>query len=924
MIEYRKIFETKDGEEPQNRRDLYYKDFLHVNFAYDTGFKNCKGYTAFKNIDDFLSFKKEVYTEKSDFCFYEQINTDFVEYYDIDGSSVNGIYKDKNELDIITEFIDARYNFQNYFSDIYKIKTNFIPKEHLYITYTPDLLNEKKISIHIIVRNNFYFGNISDIQKFTSIFQDYIIEKQYYIKFDKSVYSNNRCMRTLFSNKYGKPLRKKIRFSDYNDNSKYGNANLFFCNYLTGKEEKYDFSTLNDTSEPILLFIGDGDSNLETHIPIETGDIDKLINLISECIENENHSLCDDEILNKLNYNDWKKLAFAVIRETNGENKNAFNTIWELYRHCDDHDREDMWKNMCKKTNYGWTIKSLHYWAKQNNKYYEVFPEMKKIDDDKKDKYSYLIKKKISNDNSEKLSKIKYYHELFDLDLSKIYNYDNIIQIYQKCIFTLSNGGDTSFITTDRYYCDKSNKYFDYFSINELGKVYNSLSKFIFIFNDKYQKEKEEYDKLNQKEKEKYTEPLHTITYCMGFFPKMPSILKSLYQSNLLKNYKRICFKPYLYPIKNDRNSNDFNIFRGFNFSEEFLTSTKDEINLRCEIFKNSIFYKHINHIFCNNDSIKFNYYHSYIAHIIQKPTEQTHTFQIIASEQGAGKDTSVNLFENMIGKEYVLRLESINDLFKDFNSLQEGKLIVVVNEICDKAISLEIHNKLKDWISKLYINVNKKFIKQYTVENYARGFGFSQFSRNVIIEPSDRRNIPYICSDNIDGLNIINNSSYFSKLYKEEINNPDFCKSAFFFYASYDISKFNPVIHPQNTNHNELKLDYLNKSIKFILYRTQTLYNDEWTDFRYIKYNDSFIIKYQDLFDDFCFWCKEVEKVETISKSTFKQHLINFNLNANSKNIKINNISTKNTFIISKDIIQNLLRTYIKNPDIILDDLVI
>ena len=107
-----------------------------------------------------------------------------------------------------------------------------------------------------------------------------------------------------------------------------------------------------------------------------------LVSLIAELVNKGQHTLCDNEVKNKLGYADMRNITFAFIASSEGRKEedvfNFFETdIYPLYRHAENYKASNLWKSMwntcTENRSQKYTIASLHYWAMENPVYRDLF-----------------------------------------------------------------------------------------------------------------------------------------------------------------------------------------------------------------------------------------------------------------------------------------------------------------------------------------------------------------------------------------------------------------------------------------------------------------------------------------------------------------------------------------------------------------------
>ena len=207
-----------------------------------------------------------------------------------------------------------------------------------------------------------------------------------------------------------------------------------------------------------------------------------------------------------------------------------------------------------------------------------------------------------------------------------------------------------------------------------------------------------------------------------------------------------------------------------------------------------------------------YDYSEKWLALLIQKPGIKPRTCILLNSKEGLGKGSTFTIIEKFFGKKYCLCTNNIErDIFGDFNSLLNGRLFAVFDEM-DIATSSKYANRIKDIVTNESTTINEKGLKKIEARNYLHIFGFSNGDFPWKISESDRRCIP------IDRINAkIPNSDYFKILYKA-IENKFAIRKLFDYFMKIDISKFDPSIRPITEFTQELKLISLSAEKHFII----------------------------------------------------------------------------------------------------------
>jgi len=352
------------------------KFFVAQDFTYGNGDnkKSSKHYTQFKTINDFFEFEKGLDQK----CCYETLKEgdQLIEIYDIDGIYKEPTFQDVNgnpitDDQLISTFINARIDFQiDNYPDIPLSYNDFLIKK------TDDPKGEK-LSLHFIIRNGYKFDDITHLKKHAQEFQKYC-NGVYKVKIDDSIYSRNRLIRMLGHHKIGQSQRFSYRYKQHSIRNEICSRKLFFASYLEGNEKLYpqwgNESKETDEDREIREF--SQQIRLDS-IKNSDEDVKTLVELILETVDNETSQLCDSEIKNKINYGNWYKLVITVFNCCDDEDtsKYLYKILFDYYRNCSTIDYDDYYNNLySRKGEYTLlTINSLHYYARENKKYEEIF-----------------------------------------------------------------------------------------------------------------------------------------------------------------------------------------------------------------------------------------------------------------------------------------------------------------------------------------------------------------------------------------------------------------------------------------------------------------------------------------------------------------------------------------------------------------------
>ena len=873
----------------------------------------CKKYTSFKNIDGFLEYEKTLTLDNLNM--YEMLTDELVEIYDIDGDYTKSSFlnDDGSKISydrVIEDFIDARLDFQDEnYKSIPLSRNNFLIKK----TDDPEKVDtpKEKISLHIIVRNNMKFKDVYELKKFTQKFKKYA--SQFYLKFifDKSIYSKNRNIRMLGHSKAGQVGRNSYRYPEFSLFNDQSDRRLFCAYYLIVTEKYYD--EIKDNDEFVIDCIAD---------PIiyvcNSYLVGSLVDLILECIANGKLSICDTEVPDKLNYGDWKNLVFTVFNCIQNDElpraiKKMFEKLWGCYRHASTLDFENTWTNMSNYigTYQSLTIKSLHYLARQNPKYKDFFPDEFKAHTEFIALVLYKkFVKKANKTLESNLYPIKYIHEfpqLVQLSENNIYSLEYIQNIINSICSNICNGGKNAIYAFTKDYDKSSQKETSNYTINKY-KTLNAVGGFLNIcvrlihpeFEEQYKQYKQQQSDIINGARIK----LKDILTCPPLFcyrmmtddKVMKSIISTMFTDNLFKTYRKAVFEPYLLEQKNNKDC--LNLFTGFPHIN-VLTSGK----VNSDLYENSLIFKNFKDNLCNGvkDPSSFDYVDNYIAHMIQKPSERPDSMIILSGKQGTGKDLFISFIESMIGQENVVHIDKMESLLKNFNSSIAKKLLTKVNEISDKGIHIDKHDQLKEKITCKYLTIEPKGFDSYQLDHASRYIGFTNKDNILNVEESDRR-FMMIKTKN----DMANNIPYHTQI-KAEMDNLEMIKSAFYYYATKDISKYSTRVIPTTDYKNEQKINSLPYSLKFLYY----LYNDTLKDS-----SDKYVKHIEDIYADFISW--NIGNGNT--KNTLRLNMVKDfeHLGLEKRRISING-ERKEGFSFSYDELEKYFQKFLNDSTLIL-----
>lgn len=230
------------------------------------------------------------------------------------------------------------------------------------------------------------------------------------------------------------------------------------------------------------------------------------------------------------------------------------------------------------------------------------------------------------------------------------------------------------------------------------------------------------------------------------------------------RSYDKIIFNPQLLDSKE---SKDYNCWTGFNHSID-SNLVFDEAN--------SLFLKLLKRI--TNDDIIHEYLKQWIAHIIQKPWLKTKVGVVLYSDtKGVGKNALIDGIIKLL-EGYTAKIESIEDITRNFNSHLVNKLLIVGDEICAKAQG--VSDKLKETITRTVQNLEKKGVDPIPMDDYTNWIFTTNNFNAFTIEQGDRRMFMINCLEE----KFIESIEYY-----KEINNDKLMNDLFNYFLTYKVT---------------------------------------------------------------------------------------------------------------------------------------
>ena len=238
-------------------------------------------------------------------------------------------------------------------------------------------------------------------------------------------------------------------------------------------------------------------------------------------------------------------------------------------------------------------------------------------------------------------------------------------------------------------------------------------------------------DKYQFYSKEKFRDLVKPVKYYDSELGKDLELFPKWIEDSARKSFKEVQFIPTL-----DKREDIFNSFKGFNqrLVDDFEYNEDNKLHkLIWDLFNKQL------GVLTNNNEESINYLLDYIAHLLQKPEEQSRVGIIFKSKEGYGKDLIMGIIKELIGKSYIINTDKMEDVFGNYNVGIRDKLVLVFNEVQGKA-GYENKEHIKNIITEETTIIREKYISQYEQKNYIRLFLLTNNLNPVEISYHDRR----------------------------------------------------------------------------------------------------------------------------------------------------------------------------------------
>jgi hypothetical protein len=374
-----------------------------------------------------------------------------------------------------------------------------------------------------------------------------------------------------------------------------------------------------------------------------------------------------------------------------------------------------------------------------------------------------------------------------------------------------------------------------------------------------------------------------------GKYEKFSALFTKYYMSNY---YLDVDFLPYL--DKNLLPRTTFNLFGGFRFKYE-----KKEYKEPADCLKTILY--HIREVICAGNEKNYHYLIRWVAHMFQKPFEKVGVAVLLQSdEQGNGKNSFATLLIKLLGMSLIYQTDQMRDITNNFNSMQKGKLLFVLNEVANYS-GHKNNDILKSKITEDIQRVEPKGKEAFLIRCFIRLLLTSNCRNPMLSDKYDRRLFALEVS-NIK----VGDREYFAQLHKD-INDEAVLKEFFDYVVNIDLTGWDHRTIPMTNLKIKLVSDSFSASIRYLV----DLGNNERPRYQF-NGSDIMRIKAISLYEDYRDWCHESnDRLET--RVEFLRKMSEVELQ--KKSVRSDG-EVFLGFIIVRQTLELSLRKYMKNDE--------
>ena len=199
-----------------------------------------------------------------------------------------------------------------------------------------------------------------------------------------------------------------------------------------------------------------------------------------------------------------------------------------------------------------------------------------------------------------------------------------------------------------------------------------------------------------------------------GFPELMRSKFFSVWEEDCYRRqYRKMDFIPFN-PARPSSNPNIFNLFEGYNpdcLGEPIehsyrMKKIRPFLELAFEI--------------CGGEAENAEYFHRFIAEMLQNPAEKPPVAVCIKSKEGVGKNVLLDTIGRLVGSTHYITSSNPDDFFGTHAEAFRGKLLINLNE-AEGNKTFDYEGRIKSFITEPTVVVNPKHQRPMEIKNFAR-----------------------------------------------------------------------------------------------------------------------------------------------------------------------------------------------------------
>jgi hypothetical protein len=285
--------------------------------------------------------------------------------------------------------------------------------------------------------------------------------------------------------------------------------------------------------------------------------------------------------------------------------------------------------------------------------------------------------------------------------------------------------------------------------------------------------------------------------------------IKTINLSKFIKNYGGLQLLEKYYNYNFDptdtaiNRKGIFNIFSGFRLKPYEGKVEDDDPAIKPFIL-------HVKEIFANNDEERFKFLMSWFANVFQ--TKRKNKVAIVLKtdeEQCAGKSLFIGgLFIGIMGQQYIVKNNDMNQFLDKFNGIVDGKLIQLFEEATFSG-DKRLIGKLKDKITSDIVVIERKGLEAETKTDYSNLIFTSNNHFPVPITENDNRFAMFECSNKYANCDKKIKEEYFINL-ADALNDDNKLSKFYRYLLDWDLSDY---YLPNKIPKTEFRQDALNNA---------------------------------------------------------------------------------------------------------------